>query len=191
MLNLLFSSRPKTGPFDDVDDSKYFFAGGFGGLRTRAGVPVTEEVALTLAAWWCGCRILCEAVGGLPMFTYERQGEDRKLAADLPLFDLLWRAPNPDMPSGPFREGRVLHAINSGNGFSEIEWDSYIPARRTKPIALWPIHAQRVRPVDSRMHPNDYADGYRYRIRNNDNTEVLLKPDEMLHIPGIFPEDGI
>lgn len=162
------------------------------GSRTRAGVGVNEDTALTLAAWWAGCRILAEAVSSLPFLTYQREGEDRSTAADFPLFDLLWRAPNPDMPSGPFREGRVLHQINYGNGFAEIEWDSFDPARRKQVVALWPIHAGRVKPIASHGEYADwYKKGYRYAVRNDDHTTTALKPDEVLHCPGIFPEDGI
>lgn len=162
------------------------------GGRTRAGVGVNEETALTLAAWWAGCRILAEAVSSLPFLTYERNGEDRETASTLPLFDLLWRAPNSDMPSGPFREGRVLHQINFGNGFAEIEWDSYEPGRRTQVVALWPIHAGRVRAVSARgEYAGYYAQGYRYAVRNDDQTVTMLRADEMLHVPGIFPDDGV
>lgn len=195
MLDLLFPPRPaRAGPFDNVDDSKWFFTGASsGGLRTRAGVTVNEEVSLTLAAWWCGCRVLAEAVGQLPQMVYERQDDDhREAATEFSLFDILWRAPNETMTSGAFREGRMLHQINYGNGFAEIEWNSTTPARRTQVNALWPIHAARVRPVKpSGTDADDYRDGYRYRVRNNDNTDALLKADEMLHVPGIFPEDGI
>lgn len=186
MLDVLFPSR-RTNYADRGWPALF----GSWGRRTKAGVRVTEDSSLTLAAWWCGCRILTEAVASLPLIVYQRDGDDRKPASDLPLFDLLWRSPNPDMPSGPFREGRVLHQINYGNGFAEIEWDSYNPTQRTRPLALWPIHAGRVRPVDPRRQAVAYADGFRYCVRNNDNTETLLKADEMLHLPGIFPEDGI
>lgn len=199
MLSLMLPPRspaPRAGPFDNVDDSRWFFTGRGAGVGTRAGVPVSEEVSLTLASWWCGCRVLAEPVGSLPCMVFERQDDDhRRTANDFSLFDILWRAPNPDMPSGPFREGRMLHQINYGNGFAEIQWDSPTPARRTRVEALWPIHASRVKPVrpsgQTAQDAEDYRAGYRYRVRNGDNTDTLLRADEMLHVPGIFPEDGI
>lgn len=194
MLDLLFpKQRASTLSTDSAAGWETFLSGGFfGGWKTQAGVSVTEDTALTYAPWWCGCRILCEAVMSLPYFTFQRKGEDREHATTLPLYDLLWRAPNPDMPSGPWREGRMLHQINYGNGFSEIQWDSMNPARRTQPVALWPIHASRVYAVEERgQDAEDYAAGYRYKVRNDDRSYTLLKADEMLHVPGIFPEDGI
>lgn len=195
MLDLLFPPKPaRAGPFDNVDDSRWFFTGGGpGGMRTLTGVPVNEEISLTLAAWWCGCRVLCEAVGQLPLMVYERQDDDhRDAATEFSLFDILWRAPNETMASGPFREGRVLHQINYGNGFAEIEWNSTTPARRTEVVALWPIHAGRVKPVrPTHQDAEDYKAGYRYRVKNDDNSNTLMKADEVLHVPGIFPEDGI
>ena len=192
LLDALFGrSRLSTHGSGDILE-RWLTQGLWGGGKTKAGVAVSEDTALTLAAWWCGCRILCEAVSGLPFLTYRRQGEDRKTASDHWLFDLLWRSPNPDMPSGPWREGRVLHQIGYGNGFSEIEWDSDIPELRSRAVALWPIHASRVRAVaNGGAYASLYQRGFRYLVRNDDGSDMPLKADEMLHVPGVFPEDGI
>lgn len=185
LLDLLFGRRASAG-------------GGWGGSwlrggsRTSAGVAVNEETALTYAACWCATRVLMEAESTLPLLTYRRDGEDRELATDEPLFDLLHRSPNPDMASMPFREGRTGHAVSYGSGFAEIEWDSYEPALRTRVVALWPIHASRVQPITERgPYGYYYGSGYRYLVRNNDGSATALRPDEMLHVPGVYPEDGI
>src|SRR5438128_2195848 len=92
-------------------------------MRTRAGVSVDEETALTYSAVWCATRVLAEAVSMLPAFIYRRRADDdgRDHATDLAAYDLLHSMPNPEMDSTAFREGRVAHQVNWGGGFAEIE----------------------------------------------------------------------
>lgn len=196
MLDLLFGpSRRANGGGWDHGLGWYF-----GGAKTTAGTVVSEDLALTYAAYWCGLRIICETESSLPLFTYRRlttdegsgRAGDTQHAGDYYLYDLLKTAPNPSMGSMAFREGRTLHQVSFGNGFAEIEWDSYTPARRTRVVALWPIHPARVRPILAQgLNADLYAGGFRYLVRNNDGSQVALKPDEMLHVPGVLCEDGI
>lgn len=169
-------------------------------MRTSSGVSVSADTALTLAAVWCATRIVCETESSLPFITYQRLTTDEKSgragdtrhATDYYLYDVLKTAPNPTMGSMAFREGRTLHQVNWGNGFAEIEWNSYDPARRTAVLALWPIHPSRVKPILQRgAYADLYPDGYRYVVVNNDNSRTPLKADEMLHVPGVLTEDGI
>lgn len=172
-----------------TDESQgWYTLGGalWGGRRTRAGVRVDEDSALTFAGVWRASRILSEAESGLPLLTYKRRDDDgREPATELPVYDLLKSMPNPDMESVSFRCGRTLHQVNWGNGFAEVERTG----RTNDPLWLWPIHPSRVRPT----MPHDKLDAelFPYIVRNNDGTELGMKRDEMLHIPGAFPEDGV
>lgn len=181
MLDLLLPPRRMAASAD-----RWWPTGGR--IRTTAGATVDEDLALTYAAVWCATRVISETVASLPLFMYERRPRDnRELATDNPLFDLVHSMPNPTTTSMVFREGRVGHQVNWGNAFAEIERDG------EQVIALWPIHPSRVRPVnardvDRRGRP---LSGFTYVVRNNDNTEMALRSDEMLHVPGVFSEDSI
>ncbi len=172
------------------------------GRGTAAGIAVNEDSALTFDPVFCASRIVCETESQLPFFTYKRvttdessnRAGDTQHAGDYYLYDLLKSAPNPDMGSEAFREGRTLHMCNYGNGFAEIEWDAAQLERRTRVVALWPIHPSRVLPVLPRgQFAQQYAQGYRYIVRNDEDnrTGTALYPDEMLHLPGVLTEDGI
>jgi HK97 family phage portal protein len=161
-------------------------------MRTASSVLVDEEVAMTYSAVWCATRVIADPLSFLPLILYRKTSDDdRRQATEHPLFEILKSMPNPDMGSVAFREARFDHQINWGNAFAEIEWDNSLrPGRpRTRVLALWPIHPSRVRPVWP--GESSYEKGYRYRIRGNDNQDVLLLPGEMLHVPGVFPQDGI
>ncbi len=162
-------------------------------VRTQAGTVVDEDLALTYSACWCATRLLAETVASLPLVVYRRKkNDDREQAPDHPLYDLLKTAPNGDMGSMAFREGRTQHQVNWGNGFAEIERETADP--RSPIVALNPIHPRRVRPT--RPADTDYRGmplwpKYPYMVRNNDGTSTALRADEMLHIPGVLSEDGV
>lgn len=151
-------------------------------VKTRSGQWVSEDAALNYSAAWCATRVISEAVGSLPLLTYRRMPDNgRELATDHPLYELLKFSPNESMGSTVFREGRTMHQVNYGNGFAEIE------VERRQIVALHPIHPSRVHaPTKS-----ERAQGWAYSVRNNDNSQVLMRRDEMLHVPGVLSEDGV
>ncbi len=158
--------------------------GGFrvGRVKTVAGPVVDEDIALTYAACWRATSLLAETIAGLPLQLYERTGPDRKLATDLPLYDMVHDRPNDEMGSMAFREGRLVDQINAGNGFAEIERNSF-----GEPVALHTVHASRVYPA----RPEQKAAGFAYNFRLNSGKSIPMRADEVLHVPGKMPSAGI
>jgi HK97 family phage portal protein len=193
MLNLLFGPPRKRAS----DDDGWSTGWSRGRVRTSAGAVVDEELALTYSAVWCATRAICETVAMLPLVTYRRSdGQNTEHAPDHYLYDLLKTCVNPTaakpVGSMSFREGRTMHQVNWGNGFAEIEWDAFDPAKRSRVIGLHPIHPSRVRPIDTDRNGRALADqGFAYLVRNNDQSSVALRAHEMLHIPGVMAEDGV
>lgn len=110
------------------------------GSNTYAGVPVTEQSALTFSAVYACVRIIAESVAMLPLFTYRRlPNGGKEKATDHPLYNLLHRTPNPEMTSFEFRETLISHVASWGNGYAEIEW-----SQSGQPLALWPLNPARM-----------------------------------------------
>lgn len=190
MLDLILGPARKATAMGDNDSWFHWLESV--GRKTKAGVRVNEEAALTFSACWCATRVISETIAMLPLLLYEKQkGDSREFATEHPLYDLLKVAPNPEMGSMAWREGRLHHQVNYGNAFSEIEWDNVRPERRTRVIGLHPIHPTRVQPICETTYPNEYAEGFRYRVNNDDGSQVVMRGDEMLHVPGPISEDGI
>lgn len=173
MLDLLF------GPRRSALGASRPQARQHGRSRTRAGTVVDEEIALTYAAVWACTRAICETIAALPVQVIERTSNDeRKQNYDLPAYKLLHKSPNDRMGITPFMEGRLLHQVNWGNGFAEIE--------RTyggEPHALWPVHVKRVSPM------LDGSGGYRIKQESGGSDDVPAA--NMCHLPGTLSEDGI
>lgn len=182
MLNLLLGTpRKRAAQRTDATD-----AWAFNRTQTRANVVVDEDIALTYSAVWSATRLLTETSAALPLKLYRRTPDGREPAVEDPLYDLLHSKPNPMMEAMPFREVLMQHAVNWGNGFAEIERARFGDPE-SPPVALWPIQPSRVR--SPRRHEN-YPDEW-YIVRNNDNSEVVLRPFEILHIPGVLTDDGL
>jgi phage portal protein BeeE len=133
MLDLIM---PRAGQVTIDGDYGWTGTGIGSSWQTRAGVAVSEEIALTYEAVFAAMRVLAEGVGGIPPLPlYERKSDQNRVTVD-GIFDYMV---NQRMPAGVFREGRVAHQVGWGNGFAEIEFDAM-----GNVIALWPIHPSRV-----------------------------------------------
>lgn len=188
MLDLIFGSPARRSSAFSLDSTEGW-PDGFGswGGRTKAGVNVSESVALTYSAVWCATRVLCEPAGALPRVTYKRIDQyDREPAYDYTLFDIVKHSPNDEMSAQPFWEGRFQHAINwRGGGFAEIERESRKP--ESPVVNLWPIHASRV----TEPTKQEADEGYAYAARNDDGSRTLFERHEIFHQPGVLSDDGI
>ncbi len=179
MLNFLLGKPGRRTGSGDQGWRTFSGAGIFGGMRTQAGPVVDENTALTYAAVWCATRIIAETIGGLPLPVYERtEQSDRRVAFDSDQWTIVHDEPNPKMGNTPFREGRLMHCVNWGNGFAEIERNAL-----GEPVAQWPIHASRVRPV---LRGEDAPGNATYRISNPDGSIGYLADHALIHIPGVL-----
>lgn len=114
-----------------------------GGMTSHAGVPVTEESALSLSTVFACARVLGESVAMLPLLTYRRRADGGKeRAQDHPLYRLLHDQPNPEMTAFEWREAKTVHVALRGNSYSEIEWSG-----GGRPLALWPLNPAKMEVV--------------------------------------------
>jgi HK97 family phage portal protein len=107
----------------------------FGGLSRIRGIqrgenasgnsliaaPVTFDSALTVSAWWAGCRLLTETVSGLPILMYKRNLNVRIPDESHPLFYVLSVKPNRYQTKVEFIETLMLNLVTSGNAYAAIE----------------------------------------------------------------------
>lgn len=144
-----------------------------GGGPSKAGVPVTQESASRLTAFWCGTRILAETLASVPLCVYERQGRGSRKAVEHPLFPLLHDEPNPDMSSFFAREVMQAQLIYHGNAYAAIRRDAGGRIRQ-----LWPLISQRVRP--------ERKDGVlQYQMTLSDGSSEPWLPEDVVHVPGL------
>ena len=175
VISALFRSRDKT--VNRTAGSSYsFFMGG-----TSAGKTVTERSAMQMTAVYACVRILAEAIAGLPLQLYRYTGSGGKeKAVDHPLYLLLHDEPNPEMSSFAFRETLMTHLLLWGNAYAQV-----IRNGRGEVVALYPLMPNKMT-VDRDSSGLLY---YQYQRsseeRDGKNETVILRPVDVLHIPGL------
>jgi HK97 family phage portal protein len=148
----------------------------FKDAQTFSGVTINEHTALNFAAVWAAVRVISEDVATLPLFLYRRLGEGGKeRAPERRQYRLVHDEPNPEMTAVSFREALTAHVLLWGNAYAEIERNGL-----NEPVALWPILPNRVTPERART-----TKALIYRVRRDNGTDVMLTPNEMLHIAGL------
>jgi HK97 family phage portal protein len=144
------------------------------GYSTSAGQSVTPENALRLSTYWACVKIIAQTIGTLPLNLFEQlDNNDKRLAVDNPLFDLLRYQPAADYDAVEFWEGVGACLAVWGNSYS-----LKIKGVGGKVIALEPL-----RPFWMSVFKDEdgspvyrYADPYKKRI---DYTS-----DDVFHIRG-------
>lgn len=123
--------------------------------RTLAGVRITPDNAVQVSAVWACLRYLSQTVAVLPWHVMRQREKGATIARGHPVDQLLHGRPNPEWSSFQFRETLLHWALRWGNGYAEIERDD-----GGRPLALWPIHPQRVQPM------RDEAGRLFFRVEN-------------------------
>ena len=172
----LFKSRDK--PTNRTPGSAYsFFLGG-----TTSGKAVTERTAMQMTAVYSCVRVLAEAVAGLPLHLYRvRDDGGKEKALEHPLYRLLHDEPNPEMSSFVFRETLMTHLLLWGNAYAQI-----IRNGRGEVAALYPLMPNKMsvdRDANGQLYYS-YDRGSDEAIRD-DRSMVILRPSDVLHIPGL------
>jgi HK97 family phage portal protein len=167
----LFHSRDK--PKNKVGGSFSFLFGG-----TSSGKAVNETTAMQTTAVYACVRILAEAIAGLPLHLYEYRNGGKERVSDHPLYFLLHDAPNAEMTSFVFRETLMSHLLLWGNAYAQIVRDG-----RGRVLSLYPLLPNRVT-VDRDANGQIF---YSYKADYGDarGGDVVLRCDEVLHIPGL------
>jgi len=143
-----------------------------------AGQLVTDETAMTVSAFWCCVRVLCEGVSQMDWRVHEvidSNGSNR-IARDHPADRLLYRAPNHEQDAAVWRELMMRWKVVWGNAYSEIVRDTAY-----RPVALWPIEPWRVTPF---RHQGQLY----YEVQQPTGNPEVLPAADVLHFRGMGDE---
>jgi len=83
--------------------------------------PVNFDTALSVSAWWAGCRLLAETVACLPINFYRIDGQRKTPDNTHPLWYLLNVKPNRYQTKVEFWETYMLNLVTSGNAYAAKE----------------------------------------------------------------------
>ena len=163
----LFRARDK--PRDSVSAAPVFYFGTSG-----SGKSVTAQTAIQLSTVYACVRVISETVASLPLGVYEATDDGNLKAGDHPLYHLIHDEPNAEMTSFVFREVMLAHLLLYGNSYSQI-----IRSGKNTVVGLYPLLPDHM-DVD-----RDSKGNLTYTYTTSDGKTVVIKPQDILHIPGL------
>ena len=166
-LTALFRARDK--PRDSVSAAPSFYFGTSG-----SGKSVTAQTAIQLSTVYACVRIISETIASLPLGVYEATDNGNLKALDHPLYRLLHDEPNTEMTSFVYREVMLVHLLVYGNSYSQI-----IRSGKNHIAGLYPLLPDHM-DVD-----RDSKGNLTYTYTTSDGKTVVIKPEDVLHIPGL------
>lgn len=172
------NEKARGQPKDSLSGSSYQFYLG----KSTSGKNVNERTAMQMTAVYSCVRVLGEAIAGLPLHLYKfNEDGSKEKAIDHPLYRILHDEPNPEMSSFVFRETMMSHLLLWGNAYAQI-----IRNGKGEVIALYPLMPNRMT-VDRDDKGNLYYAYQHYTDESGTmkNTTVILKPEDIFHIPGL------
>nr|WP_139906293.1 phage portal protein [Clostridium thermarum] len=166
-ISKLFNSKadPKNGFWNTT--YSFFFG------STTSGKTVNEKTAMQTTAVYACVRILSETIASLPLHVYRHTNSGKEKAFSSPLYRLLHDEPNPEMTSFVFRETLMGHLLLWGNAYAQIIRDG-----RGRVAALYPL-------LPDRMEVDRTAAGELFYEYQSDKGKVVLRKEDVLHIPGL------
>jgi HK97 family phage portal protein len=151
------------------------------GWDSAAGMSVTPESAMQLAAVFACVRVVSETLASLPLIIYKQLPDGSKVRAiEHPLYHVLHDTPNQWQTSMEFIEMMQAHLELRGNAFARI-----LPGPRGAIDQLVPLHPDLVQVY---RLPNGKL---KYQVRSRFTSEVnWYVQDEIFHLRGLS-SDGL
>jgi HK97 family phage portal protein len=152
---------------------------------SKAGARVNETTAMQTAAVYACVRVISEAIASLPLKVYAYDGDgrsDSKSVHNHHLYKLLCHAPNPEMTSFSFREAMMANLLIYGNAYAQIIRDG-----SGKVTALYPLVPYKMdvwRSESGHIYYNYWLDKDEANAEKGSG-KIILRKDEVLHIPGL------
>lgn len=171
-----------TALFKDAGDSDFArvygplapFVEVYGTRATKSGAVVNWQTALQVATVLACVRVLADGVAQVPLKLYRERNDNRGSdpATDHPLYNVLYRRPNPWQTSFEFRETMMLHTVLCGNFYA---FKNRIGREIREIIPFEPGHVEVKRLADYSLV---------YRVRNDGGQYQEFPQEAILHVRG-------
>lgn len=162
-------ARDKPTPQNAVSSAPSFSFG-----SSVSGKSVTASTAIQMSTVYACVRVIAETIASLPIHVYEHTDTGNRKATEHPLYRLLHDEPNPEMTSFILRETMMTHLLLWGNSYCQI-----IRTGRDQVASIHPLQPDQ-------MHVDRDSKGkLTYTYTDSSGKQFLMKPEDVLHIPGL------
>ena len=163
---------------NSLSTSRNVFWGG-----STAGTLVSELTAMQTSAVYSCVRTIAETVASLPLHIHQYEDNGSRPAPEHYLYSLLHDEPNPEMSSFVFRETLMSHLLLWGNAYAQI-----IRNGAGRVAALYPLMPGKMdvsRSDNGEIYYTYYRDSDERLNADEKTGGIVLRRDEVLHIPGL------
>ena len=177
-------SRGLENPAVGLGDAEAWAETFQGELSGAAGETVNRETALSVPAIWAAVNVHSSTIASLPLHVYRRNGEDRDLLKNSPIYRMLHTNPNKRWTSYRWRKYMMLSVLLDGRSYNWIDRPQPGNVR-----GIWPLNPQAVTPrwnqargeVEYRYQP-DYGPAVTYNEADIIDIPWMLQPDGVDHV---------
>ena len=162
----------RTQGWDPTDDRWY---GPIGGIRTQAGVDVSEDIAMRFVTIYACVAKRAKTVAALPVSVVKRVSDTERQRVDHPLADLLSGQANEDATGLTVRETMMANLDLWGNAYAECIWSNNGRAIN----GLVPLMSRDVTP--KRTESGKLV----FEHRPPHGPQRIVQPEDMWHVPGL------
>jgi len=150
------------------------------GQMSNAGILISPDRALSLAAYYAAINRIATDVSSLPLRVYRRRRQGgRDEIVDHPVAELLGTSPDGETTSMRWRQALIGHILGWGNGYAEITFDA-----AGYPTGLYLLDPSTTIPDRVAQNKRLY-----YRLGGMEG-KATLPPSRVLHCAG-FGFDGL
>jgi HK97 family phage portal protein len=128
-------------PVSGISNPEKWLINLFGGTQSKAGVNVNEETAIKVSAVFACINTISSDIAALPLHLLKTLPRGSEKAEWHPLYDLLWRLPNPETTAFEFWQMLLVNYLLTFDGYAYIKRDG-----SGYPIELWNIPTSNVQP---------------------------------------------
>jgi HK97 family phage portal protein len=148
-----------------------------GNAGSNAGPAVTERTAMAISAVYACVGLIGGALSSLPLPIYKRT-EDSRERIEHPLWRLLNVEPTPVCSAAVWREYMMWALLLHGDAFARIH-------RKGGPRSRLPdvVRLEQLHPLAVTAFKN--GDRLGYRVTDENEGQIDIDQDDMLHIPGL------
>jgi len=132
------------------------------------------DAALQISTVWACIDRRATIMASLPLFVYQRQGDQKTVDRTARLFQVLHDSPNPRMTPFEFWRAMMMNHDLRGNAYARIDRDE----RTGECVALWPMPSDQV-------EPEVLPDGRMVFIYTVDGNVAVLAAENVLHLKGL------
>ena len=146
-----------------------------GGFESKAGIKINYETAIKVSAVFACVNLVSQTMASLPLPLYRKRERGKDKADNHPIYVLIHDLANPETTAFDFWVMYIVNLLLTGDAFGYVKRDG-----NGNIVELWNVPTGNVT-----IFRNKETGELYYKIREDDNKEFVLYPENIMHTRGM------